>query len=78
MLNQRKRDGYFAIPLWVHRNDIDAMGFDVSQLKDGDLEYIAQRIADDYLRKTFPEALRETVEYYMQHGKKSDNNQNNE
>lgn len=74
MLDQRKRDGYFSIPLWFHRDDIDAiMGSKVDQLKDGDLEYIAQRIADDYLRKTFPEALRETVEYYMQQKNQSNN-----
>jgi diketogulonate reductase-like aldo/keto reductase len=67
MLNWRLKEGYFPIPLWLHRKDIEKLvECDVSQLTDGDMEYLAKRIADDFLGQRYAEAVRETVEYFMQ------------
>jgi diketogulonate reductase-like aldo/keto reductase len=65
MLDWRLKEGYFPIPLWLHRNHIEKLGYDVSHLTDGDMEYLAKRIADDFFLQRYEEAVRETVEYYM-------------
>jgi hypothetical protein len=65
MLNTRKQQGYFSIPLWIHRDDITKLGYNGNQLTDGDMEYLAKRIADDYLTKNYGEALRASIEFYM-------------
>ncbi|MBD1997950.1 hypothetical protein H6G00_15165 [Leptolyngbya sp. FACHB-541] len=72
MLEHRKNEGYFPIPLWLHRNDIKGLGFDVDQLTDGDMEYLTQRIAQDHLGRYYPGSIRQTLESYMKHGRKPD------
>jgi diketogulonate reductase-like aldo/keto reductase len=74
MLNWRLKNGYFPIPLWLHRKDIEKLlECDVSHLTDGDMEYLAKRIADDFLGQRYTEALRETVEYFMQSRRPTEN-----
>ena len=63
MLKLRLNEGYFPIPVWLHRSDIERLGYDVSRLTDGDMEYLAKRIADDFFAQGYGEALRKTVDY---------------
>ncbi len=69
LLELRLREGYFPIPLWLHRDQIEKLGYDASNLTDGDMQYLAQRMANDFLESHYLEALRETVDYYMKQGK---------
>lgn len=74
MLNWRLKEGYYPIPLWLHRDQIEKMGYDASQLTDGDMEYLAKRIADDFLSQYYSEALRRTFDYYIRCGRISESN----
>ncbi len=69
MLDWRLREGFYPVSLWLHRDHIRKLGYDISQLTDGDMEYLAKRIADDFLGQYYQEALSKTVEYYMKHKK---------
>jgi len=78
MLNWRLKEGYYPIPLWLHRDQVEKMGYDTSRLTDGDMEYLAKRIADDFLSQYYSEALRKTVDYYIRTGKISENDDRTE
>ena len=45
-------DEYFVITR-VHRDDLDAAGFDASQVDDATMERLADKMGDDYLEQLF-------------------------
>lgn len=51
-----KNDGYFVITR-LHREDLEAAGFDASDVDDATMERIADKMGDDYVTQLFWEHL---------------------
>lgn len=49
-------DGFFYITS-VHRDDLEARGFDTSEVSDNDMRYLAKKMCDDYCTQMFHESM---------------------
>lgn len=49
-------DGFFVIAR-VHRNDLEAAGFDTSNVTDDEMEQLASKLGSDYCEQLFWTAL---------------------
>lgn len=48
--------GYFPITS-VHRNDLEAKGFDIKKISDDDMEQLAEKMANDYCEQLFWDSM---------------------
>lgn len=51
-----KEEGFFYITS-VHRDDLEAKDFDVSEVTDNEMEYLAKRMCGDYCTQMFHESM---------------------
>lgn len=51
-----ERDGFFYITS-VHRDDLEERGFDVSEVTDADMRWLAHKMSDDYCNQLFHESM---------------------
>ena len=51
------KDGYFVIAR-VHRNDLEQIGFDVTNVTDDTMEELARRMCNDYLEQLYWSSLK--------------------
>jgi hypothetical protein len=63
-------EGYFVITR-VHRDDLEAAGFDTSNVTDSQMEYLAKKMADDYLSQLFWSSLEIIAEDVLKIPKKN-------
>lgn len=57
-----KDDGYFYITS-VHRDDLEAQGFDVSNVSDAQMLKLAEMLSDDYCEQLFWTSVDSLAEY---------------
>lgn len=57
-----KDDGYFYITS-VHRDDLEARGFDVSNVSDAQMSKLAEMLSDDYCEQLFWTSVDSLAEY---------------
>lgn len=57
-----KDDGYFYITS-VHRDDLEAQGFDVSNVSDAQMSKLAEMLSDDYCEQLFWTSVDSLAEY---------------
>ena len=53
---KRLSDGYFPITS-VHRDDLQAKGFDVDKITDAQMEELADKMGDDYCEQLFWDSM---------------------
>ena len=50
------KEGYFPIS-YLHKDDIESIGYDVSKISDSDMKTIARKLGDDYTEQLFWSSL---------------------